>query len=158
MKNGHTGIVKFLLGQGAAPDVRSGYSDFSALAAAASKGHEEIVSLLIDAYGYDLSGEGLALEEAAGNGHENIVRILLENGLYADTDAVSTAMVNSMGNHLNVFQLLLEEGNCCDLEYSWQGETFLMGAIYEGDEKAVQLLLEKGANPNMKRVDERPPM
>ena len=123
----------------------------TALHSAAENGHEEVVSLLLEASADKdaaISHGTTALHFAAGGGHVRVVRLLLESG--ADKDAAIsdgwTALHWAAKNGLNeVVQLLLESGADKEAATS-RGTTALHVAAEHHHLDAVRLLLEFGAD------------
>nr|XP_036581485.1 pfs domain-containing protein [Colletotrichum truncatum]KAF6789836.1 pfs domain-containing protein [Colletotrichum truncatum] len=130
-------------------DVNSRDSDQkNALEAASSRGHKDVVRLVLDK-GADInapsnSDYGTALQAASYEGHKDVVGLLLDRG--ADINAQGgrhgTALqAASYEGHKDVVQLLLDES---DSVYN----TALQAASYEGHKDVIQLLLDKGADIN----------
>jgi ankyrin repeat protein len=117
--NGHANVVKLLLASGAQTDARSQQGD-TPLQLAAKKGHTEVAEMLLDA-GADI--------DLANDDNETPLMFAAESG------------------GVDMVKLLLDHGaaiNNIDL----RGETALYHAASR-DWQALNLLLERGANPNL---------
>ena len=92
----------------------------NALQAASSRGHQQVVKLLLD-QGAEVNAQGghfgNALQAASSGGHQQIVKLLLDQG----------AEVNAQGGYF---------GNA------------LQAASWKGDQQIVKLLLDQGAEVN----------
>ncbi|KAJ7604379.1 ankyrin repeat-containing domain protein [Mycena polygramma] len=123
----------------------------SALQGAASKGHMDIVHLLLK-HGADVNGvygkSGCALYCAVQNSHVDVVRTLLENG--ADVNAVigdgDSALQEAVQNdHVDIVRSLLECGadvNAVD------GDSVLQWAAWNGHINIIHMLLDRGTDVN----------
>ena len=124
---------------------------YTALHVAASCGHVEIVTLLLD--------EGLATIDArgphgftplistAGYGHQAAVRVLLEHGAVVNAKTVrsSTALYfAALGNHLEVARMLLDYGARFDA-LDDVGYTPVDIAAENSHMDVLQLMLRSGA-------------
>ncbi|EQB47944.1 hypothetical protein CGLO_12883 [Colletotrichum gloeosporioides Cg-14] len=140
-ENGHVHTVKLLLDRGQRK-IEQELRDH-ALASASSRGHVEIVGLLLG-HGADVNvrigSGGNAFCEASRNGHVGVVEYLLDRKRRDPTlepqgrswdDAIWAA---SVGGHDKVVQLLRDERLCL--------------AASGGDYDMVEALLNEGANPN----------
>ena len=164
---GHTAIVQALIEAGAQVDIRE-KDGGTALTRAALRGHPDIVSILLDA-GADprVSGKGgkTPLCLAAMSGHTEVVRRLLDwqikhpeeesMELQADEFGDSPLILASRTGRTNVVRLLLgcSEGHLASDHLSMRnkdGDTALIEAARQGHFEIVQVLLEQGANPNLK--------
>ena len=127
-----------------------------ALCAAAFKGCESVIELLIDkdvdlnAQEYDGSN---ALCAASVRGHINIVLRMLDNG--ADMNIRgrerTTPLISAFGaNHWNIVPLLLQRGADVNA-MSNIGEHLIIRAIFSSSHQMLRLLLEAGADPNAKK-------
>lgn len=149
--------VAALLKAGAKPDLPD-YGYERPIAAAASKGYARIVEMLLDhgaspnARSYD--GQTVLMKAAArGYGSKEssveMVRILLERG--ADPNAVVTnsacgsalARAAARGD-VESMRLLIEKG--AKINTSCKEASALMHAVWEGQTKAVEFLLDAGAD------------
>ena len=151
--NGHTDIVRLLLGRGAKPNIRDDYGHIP-LRAAIFMGHKEIVKLLIDS-GADpnvVDKDGIrdtALHNAASMGHNDVIQMLL--GIGADPNISNlmgdTPLHNAASHgHIGVVQLLLNVGADPNLTND-DGETPLYEAYKCEHDDVEHLLLESGARP-----------
>ena len=141
---GREGVVRFLLGQGANPNIRKDEQDL--LYSASSRGYKNIVQILID-NGADVNvqgGEyGYAIWAAMSQGYNEIVDLLLQHGAspsihsgYDDKALVAA----SRGGYRNIVELLLDEGVDSDAY-----DDALISALEGGHKDIIKLLLEKGA-------------
>jgi len=138
-------------------DVRA--TDFNgktALAWAAERGHEGVLSVLLGQSGVNPDGAhdwiAKPLRLAAENGREGVVRILLErNDVNPDKGdiwgrtALWLAVVNG---HEGVVRILLERGNVGPGEVRRRGETLLHLAARRGYEGIAKMLLGLGVSSN----------
>ncbi|KAH7877022.1 ankyrin repeat-containing domain protein [Lentinula edodes] len=124
-----------------------------ALLAAANRGNEAIVKLLLE-NGADVNAQGgeysNALQAAAHARDEAIVKLLLENG--ADVNAQGGEYGNALqaAAHARdeaIVKLLLEKGADVNAQGGEYGNA-LQAAAHARDEAIVKLLLEKGADVN----------
>ena len=127
-----------------------------ALCAAAFKGFELVIELLIDK-GVDLDAQEYdgsnALCVASLRGHFNIVLRILDNG--ADVNIRgrerATPLTSAFGaNHWNIVPLLLQRGADVNA-MSNIGEHLIISAIFSSSHQMLRLLLEAGADPNAKQ-------
>ncbi|CAK9116673.1 unnamed protein product [Durusdinium trenchii] len=160
----HVAMVQLLLNAGADKDLQS-QSGWTALMRAAGEGRVEMVQLLLDA-GYT------ALLWAAGNGHVEIVQLLLDAGADKARNLVEVGPLccGQLGTatwkwHVSCWtpaptrnckkklvRVLTSMLRSCP-PFSVMREvryTALMGAADNGHVEMVQLLLDAGANKEMK--------
>lgn len=131
------------------------HGDFdTALQAAATRGEETIVKLLLEA-GVDVNNKigryGTALTIASRGGHEDVVRMLIQSG--ADVNIQGGVHQNalyaaSLLGWENVVQILLDNGADPNV-VSGNNVTALYVASGRGHENVVRILLSKGADPNV---------
>jgi Zn-dependent protease len=87
---------------------------------------------------------------AASLGHRDIVTALLDNGADPDfTDWTGPALVTAAANgETGVVEVLLESGADVNAQ-SWIGQTALMVAAINGHTEVARLLLDSGADPDV---------
>ncbi len=151
-KAGHRTMVEFLLEHGADVNIGSG----AALDAAIENGYETVASTLLKAYA-DVNVENnigqTPLMVAAMGGKTKIIQMLLDAGAnpnIADNDGVTAlsmaALVNSPADPAPLKLLLAANaepnGGGCNAP--------LLCAINNRNTKSAELLLQGGANPNLK--------
>lgn len=149
--NGHAGLVRLLLDEGA--DV-NGESEFrgTALADASYNGHREVVKILLDRganVNVGLSNIGLAsrnpLEAAAYGGYLGIVQRLLEHGIHVHSWGPRALWEAAGEGHADIVCLLLETGVTPDVYYNSRSGSAICRAIRYGHTRIVQMLLDRGA-------------
>ena len=86
---------------------------------------------------------------AALKGHTAVVRKLIERDAHVNKPGWAPLHYAATGGHLEIIALLLEHHAFIDAE-SPNGTTPLMMAAHYGTPEAVKLLLQEGADPNMK--------
>jgi len=150
--------VKRLFAAGVDPNDKHGLAP---LRLAVSKGHEELVRILIAA-GTEVNSEDRSpfqftlLIEASQRGQDQIVRILLDSGADAnaqDEEGFTALMWAVMGEHRKTVQLLLKRDAEPDVTIplantGGNGETALVFAAYKSDIDMIELLLNAGADIN----------
>ena len=153
---GDTKLVRKLLDEGADVNAKSG-SGSTALMMASSKGHKEIVAMLLEKkYGADVNvknNEGwTALDRASLNEHTEIVEMLLKNGADVNTkdNGGYTALIEaSRKGHTEIVAMLLEKGADVNATNNI-GWTALIWASVNGHKETVAKLLKDGADINAK--------
>ena len=142
-----------LLEHGADPNVRS-REDGIPLAAAAEKGHLELVRALIEA-GAEVNPKpgmaGLPLQSAAEEGHAEIVELLLANGA-----EVTLHVAAILGDVERIVELLdggadVNEGDVIDA-------TPLLLAAGHDQAQVVELLMGRGGDPSLADGIDRTPL
>lgn len=148
-------LVKLLIDKRADVNLRytNNYDNksYSAIAAAASVGSEDIVRLLLDR-GANVNADcdywGNTLRAAAFSGNESIVRLVLEKGAEdnANSDIDSFLQSAVKGGNINIVKLALDRGANVN-ERPVEGISALHNATFVrgGNEDIVRLLLDKGA-------------
>ncbi|RDW64332.1 uncharacterized protein DSM5745_09743 [Aspergillus mulundensis] len=114
VKHGHASTVRFLLESGARIDVHNAYGDRHFLHLASSRGHLEVVKVLVDA-GADVNfanHNSTALSAAAYRGDVDLVKFLLQRGADPNWgDSTSEPLkLAALENHVEVIQCLLTHG------------------------------------------------
>lgn len=150
-KLGYYDIVKSLLGicNVNALDV----GDYTALHHAASKGHIDIVRLILSTkravVDFVSKSKTTPLWLASANGHDNVVSLLIENGakIEARDDLGQTSLCQaSKKGHYSVVELLVKKGANIEAKDYPHGQTPLCEAAAEGHYSVVELLVRNGAN------------
>jgi len=167
---GQLRVAEYLMANGADVNAASLYNGAptgpTPLRAAASSGHKKMVELLLSKGArIEDDGKETALHDAAGKGYKSIVEVLLANK--ADVNAQdrlgATPLVYAVkNNHLAVARLLL--ANKAKTEFpaaayqasptgvlrDFSGQYPLHIAVRARHEEMVELLLQNGADPNVK--------
>ena len=132
---------------------------FTPLMRAAYQGQEAEVRRLIKRRHYvnRQTTEGTtALMAAAVKGHTEAARLLIEAGADMDIQNNSgfTALMLALGQEkMAAFRLLLDAGADVDRQEKERGGTALIQAVVLGNEEAVLLLIEAGADQNSRTDD-----
>jgi ankyrin repeat protein len=173
----HAEIAKLLLDNGAYVDAKDSQWGATPFKAAAEMGHLEIARMLLakGAYPYTKDKNGTtALMSASLHGHTDLVRLLLDIGadINAKDRADKTALhYASQKGQTEVIEILLKKGADFETEsgdenglkptdspgpgvykagVSSSDSSPMMWAAYEGKAESVRVLIEKGADVNMK--------
>jgi len=163
MQNDLDATKAFLTGDASVSINSRDWSDQTALIAAASKGHVEMVRMLITDFHADVNlynkDKVTAIMEASAGGYQQVVEMLAAAGADVDPQTFSSSsysstdsplwLASSMG-HASVVQFLLENNANPNYQQAESGATALMGACKGGHEEAVVLLLEAGADVNIR--------
>jgi ankyrin repeat protein len=122
---------------------------------AASAGHSDILSLLIE-HGADMSGRcydgGTPLHRASQKGRLEAGQVLLNRGADIDDQDLfkyTALMYAAMFGHAEFARMLLERGAMIDPR-GYLGMTPLHCAAANGRTEVVRLLLERGADPHVR--------
>lgn len=157
---GYAAIVRLLLDLGAVVNRVEPSSDSSrfrgrpmtALEAASTAGHIDTVRVLLEP-GYAASRSGLGFERAlyhsAKNGHLEVFRLLLESSERPPRVSIMASMMFRAceEGYTEILRLLLDSGVDPNFQRDEKIDTPLAAATMEDQPAAVQLLLERGANP-----------
>ena len=155
---GDTLTVTEALKRGMPPDQKDA-EGFTALMMASHNNHHKTVQALIDA-GADINlpvaGGNSALMAAAFNNHINSMQALIDAGadIHQRNDKGETPLIQACGPNQAAVRLLLENGAEVNATESTENFTALMYAATQGLSPIVDILLEFGANPSMKDVDD----
>ncbi|KAH8813586.1 ankyrin repeat-containing domain protein [Flagelloscypha sp. PMI_526] len=147
-----TDIFKLLVEKGA--DLNREVGGFgTALQAAASQGHLNVVRFLVET-GADVNKEGeeygTALHAAAEGGYLDVAEFLLENGVDVNQEAghYGTSLHAATAySSLHMVEFLIEKGADMNKEVEYYG-TALHVAASGGQSGVIQLLVEKGVDAN----------
>jgi len=151
--NGHSGVVKLLLENGADVNAKDPSYQLTALFPACGGNHAEVVKILLNA-GADPNVKSnpdmiTPLITAVVGGSQEIVRLLLSAG--ADPNIVhrtglSPLMVASKGGYGEIVKMLLQHG-ANPYAKAESGETALSLATQKGYSEVVELLTKKETPP-----------
>ena len=137
--------------------IEGGHIHTTSLIEASSKGHIEVVHLLLDKGADPNQGDEFGsnpLHWAAHHGHKGVVQLLLDRGVdpnAQDENGYTTLHRAAASGHKEVVQLLLNRG--VDPNNGGRfGNTALHKAIESGNKEVVQLLLERGANAKAQNI------
>jgi ankyrin repeat protein len=155
VKSGDTAAANLLLRRKADPNVAEA-DGTTALHWAVRRGHLGLVERLLaagaNARAQNRSGV-TAMQLACEVGSAPIVEKLLASGVSAN----ETGPMNESALHgcarsgaLAAARMLFAHGATVDAQEQWRGQTPLMWAAAEGHAPMVSLLLEAGANPNLR--------
>ena len=146
--NGHEPMIRLLLGGGADAN-RLDRDGWTALQVAALKGRAAVIELLVGKtnHGHDINSR---MKERLKN---NDIRALMEE--MADRKSVGSSVVSGLRSAINSdhdlrLLALLENGADIDAEDDVGGSTALSYAAWFGREKTVRLLLDRGANVDLR--------
>jgi len=142
--DGNIEKVRSLLNDGAEPDW-DGPRGFTSLIVAASRGHKEVVQLLIKA-GANVNADAswTALTFAADRGNESMVKLLLDSGAYIDLSmpgGYSALMAAAEKSHVGIVRMLLQKGAYTNTR-DRTGKTALDLAKTAGNQEIVDMLKE----------------
>jgi ankyrin repeat protein len=157
---GNIDVIKLLLTYNASIDIKN-YEGETPLMISAQRGYIDIIKLLLDnnAILDDRDNKGMTVLTHS-IGHINIIKLLLKFSMLiniVDNDGYTSLMhiaINSIGlksnNSIDIIKLLLDNG-CLINKQDINGYTALMHAcVNNNDPYIIKLLLENGANPNIK--------
>ncbi len=173
-QQGNLNATQDFIAKGANPNMENRIGA-TALMAAATYGHTEVVRLLLDhaasanakvdvgkARRANAGGSAgaTALIMASESGHTDVVQVLLDKG--ADIDAVNavgfTALMFACQNgQTEVVQVLLDKGANVNLTTK-DGATALYLAAYSGNIDTAKLLLDKGTDTNIRTASNWTPL
>ena len=148
--------VQRLVKAGADVNTKRHEGNITALWAASTMGHLEIVRYLLEQNaGVDIQDESLGtpLYVASENGHVSVLQQLLQAGADANlTGGLHRKPLNAAAysGHTDVVQLLLKQDVQVDQEQDYRYGSALGAASRKGHAEIVRLLLQKGWNVNRK--------
>jgi ankyrin repeat protein len=148
--------INAFLDAGINPNAQDLLKRQTALIAAASRGHREVVDALLKG-GADVNvkdkGEYTALFRALENNHEEVGDVLLgQHSLDLNArgwHGVTALIAYVWRDRKDAVQKLLDRGADVNLQDA-DGDTAVHGAAQSGNVDILQMLLTKGANPNAK--------
>jgi ankyrin repeat protein len=151
--HGRANIVKYLLKQGADPNIPCESKYANVLQTACIGGSREIVSDVLDA-GANVNAQGgfynTAIIAAMSNEHFDVVKLLIDHGadLNLESSEGSTLFTAASKGDIKMVSMLLGAGH--DINHIGMADgTPLYGASEAGSIPAVQLLLRHGSDANI---------
>lgn len=136
---------------------------WTALLAAARRGHADLVRLLLD-HQADVNAKSSSLQTplhgAAWNGHLAVVELLLERGadINSQSNSGQTALHGAAWNgHAAVAKLLIERGAAVNCRNKF-GQTPLHWAAHYAHTSVADVLLQAGADLTLENEDGETPM
>lgn len=154
VKHGLTGLGAVALSLGASANAEDA-KHLTALSWAASRGHVEVLELLLrhgaNPNANDNACRGTALHCAASHGQMRAVEILLAYGTNPNAQGafgITPVYVSALRRHFDVTRMLLQHG----------GRSSLFVATALGDAHEVGQMLRQGANPNEQDAYEMTPL
>jgi len=149
--HGDVKLARFLLQNGADPNIRGFFANQTALISATQQGQAEIVELLLQ-YGADWSAvdhpsKFSAIEYAISDENADIVRHLLAAGARPVFRRLSFDMHGGPGAR-EIVRLLMQHGFDINRKDDW-GRTPLMWAAERAPLETIQLLIDSGADVNI---------
>ena len=156
VKHGHFEVVEHLVAKGANVNAFSNINKSTPLHVAAELNHEKIVQHLIEnGANRNLFNKNCydPLKLAIHEGHDNIIEILLNYGAHVSVDdhiylAIEIHSMGHKGKGLASMKRLIEH-----VEINRNSERILHYAVQKRNEDIVNLLVDHGADINMKNSD-----
>ena len=155
-RNGHLGVVKHLLEQGADVNLEGGNCD-SPLVSAAEQGHIAVVGELLQHGGdVNIDSYGMTpLNAASFQGHTRVVEKLLDHGANMarrDGRGVTPLFNAACVENVDIVELLIDKGADVN-QICTHGMTPLHIAAEQGYTRVVETLLEHGADVDATEYD-----
>ena len=144
--------MRALVDAKANPDIATTEVSVTPLSAAASKGHTEIVGILVDAKAdVNLANKVRNLHSCScGPFFERfITRVVIAGMRVRRQDGKTPLYVATHGGHLSTMKVLLEAKADIDRRSDSDGFTPIYTAASSGKTEAVELLIQNGANVNL---------
>ncbi|KAJ8132125.1 hypothetical protein O1611_g1496 [Lasiodiplodia mahajangana] len=160
----NTQLVNLLIEKGADLGVKPP-NGFTPLLSASDLGHTEIVKLLLvngaDIEASSLDGRTTPLVAASSQNHVEVVEVLLDNraNLGAPTKSDQMAMrIAVQGGFVDIIRLFLDKGFSVESIDPIYGRSLLSYATEHENIRAVEYLLQRGADPNLRDKLGRSPL
>ncbi|KAF2142697.1 uncharacterized protein K452DRAFT_318266 [Aplosporella prunicola CBS 121167] len=149
---GDARLVEALVSEVDDIDDSSLYFD-SPIWAAARQGHARIVRLLIGkgACFNPTGGVVPPIQAACEGGHTEVVRLLINLDPTTVPNSQRHLREAASGNHMELLRFLLDHFDYPD----WIKNLALSGACFYGNEEAARFLLNRGADPNTRDIENR---
>ena len=156
-QQGYVEIVRLLLAQRYIKPNLGTLNGMAPLHIATQKGHEPVIRLFLANPNLNVNvrkpNGATPLLVAAQNNFPGIVELLIKRGanvnLGLSEEGSVPLIVAAIKNHVGVIRPLLQEPSIKVNQVTKDGVTALCAASQEGHKKVVNLLLEKGADPNI---------
>jgi ankyrin repeat protein len=154
-RHGQRDCVRKLIEKGSKVNVKNNV-DWTALIAASRKGHKAVVELLIE-NGADVNAKAndgnTAFTFASAKGYDEIVDILKKSGAVSVKYQDPKILTAAFNGDVNTLKALLEKGVSPNTIDRIGGETPLMYAMGRNHFECAKLLLEFGADVNIRDKD-----
>jgi ankyrin repeat protein len=145
--NGHTDVIRLLLGNGANINQENKYGQ-NVLFLASENGQETAVRMLIEA-GACVNRCGMTpIEAASTEGHQGIVKLLIKAGADVNSGSEPALYCASRGGFEDVVQTLILAGADVNLEGDLGTALHAAAHWHYPGKKIVELLIDAGADTN----------
>lgn len=154
---GHQRVVELLLNQGAEIETQDNFGH-TPLHSASYSGHLDIIKQLMNrgADAYARNGEGATpMHCGAFEGHVSVVQFFMEQGMDMNMPGAAdytSLHLAALGEHFALAEFLVQRGANIHAKQrdSYGGDSVLYSASWRGHKDVAQLLIERGADVNIK--------